>query len=558
MNSTPLREDPSDHAENLPGRKEILFVAALGVLFSSVWAVALGKAISWDQQNYHFYNVYAWLGGRMDYHVAPAFLQSWLNPLVYVPHYWLIRHVPPLMAGVLFGAVAGLNLALIYILARLVLRGCAPGLGMGLAFLCGVVGFSDPLFLGIIGATDADPVVSILVLGSLCSVCWAVSAAATPSGQCRAYALCGLLLGLAAGLKMTSFVYALGMAATLLVLWPVLELNRQRFLWFAGSGVAGFLATGGYWSWVLWSRYGNPTFPYWNRQFRSPWAEPFSYRDTRFLPQSFEDALSYPFQWFIGLHPSSEGPFRDARYAFLSVLIPLLAVILLAQWLARRWKRSEPGMEARRLADGRHLWFLLTFFGVSYVTWIKVFSIQRYLLPLGLLTGLLLLLTLDRLLPDRVSKLSAFLFLAAFCVLWMRLEAQDWRVPFGSSWFELDLPSEVREPDTLFILLGGGPMGYLVPSLPESARAIRLSPFTAPEPETELSRRAREIIAEHSGPIRSLETEPPAETDFAYLSQFNLILDRGDCRQFRSAVDRFTTCRLARQTPPDSTALPAP
>jgi hypothetical protein len=429
---------------------------------------------------------------------------------------------------------------------------------MGLAFLCAVVGFSDPLFLGIIGATDADPVVSIPVLGSLCAVCWALSGGASPSAQYRAYALSGLLLGMAAGLKMTSFVYALGMGVTLVVLWPALRMNVPRFLWFAAGGVAGFLATGGYWSWLLWSRYGNPTFPYWNRQFRSPWAEPSSYRDIRFLPQSFEDALSYPFQWFVGLHPSSEGPFRDARYAFLSVLIPLVAAVLLGQWLARRWMRSEPEADARRLADGPHLWFLLTFFVVSYATWMKVFSIQRYLLPLGLLTGLLLLLTLDRLMPDRVSKLSAFVLLAVFSVSWMRLEAQDWRVPYGDSWFGVELSAEIQAPGTLIIMLGEGPMGYLVPYLPESARVIRLTPSMMPELETKLVQRARERIAQHSGPSRSLASGSLAEADFYRLSRFGLALDGEDCTRFRSAVDQFTTCRLVRLPPGDPTAPPAP
>ena len=548
MNSSDPRENPSalDRAGWLPGRTEIIFVAALGIVFTAVWAVALGKGVSWDQKNYHFYNVYAWLAGRMDVHVAPAGMHSWLNPLVYVPHYWLVSHAPPVVAGAIFGAVAGLNFVLIYGLVRLILRGCAPGLAMGIAFTCAAVGFSDPLFLGIIGATDVDNIVSLPVLGSLCAVCWAVQPGTTLPGQNRAYAFSGILLGVAAGLKWTSFVYALGMSLTLVILWSVLRLDLRRFLWFAAGGVAGFLVTGGYWSWLLWSAYRNPFFPYWNRYFRSPWAEPATFRDIRFLPQSTEDALTYPFQWFVGLHPSSEGPFRDALFAFLSVLIPLVVVTLLGQWIARRWVRSEESTAPTRLAAGKHLWFLLTFSVASYLAWIKVFSIQRYLLPLGLIAGLLLLLTLDWLIPNRVSKLAAFFFLALFCMVWMRMEAQDWRVPYGSSWFGVELPAEAEAPGTLFIMIGEGPMGYVVPHLPESARVIRLTPFTIPKSETKLAQRVRERISEHSGPIRSLAMAPPTEADLSYVNRFGLALDEGDCKQFRSAVDQFTTCRVMR------------
>jgi hypothetical protein len=548
MNPPEHREQRSalDHTGWPLRSPEIFLTAALGVVFTAVWAVALGKGVSWDQKNYHYYDAYAWLAGRMDFHVAPAGLHSWLNPLAYVPHSWVINHAPPVVAGAIFGAVAGLNFVLIYSLARLVLRGCAPRLAMGIAFACAVVGFSDPLFLGLIGATDVDNVVSLPVLGSLCAVCWASRSEATPPEQNRAYAVAGILLGLAAGLKWTCFVYALGMSLTLLILWSVLQLDLQRFLRFAGGGVAGFLATGGYWSWLLWSAYGNPFFPYWNRYFRSPWAEPGTFRDIRFMPKSAADAITYPFQWFIGLHPSSEEPFRDGRFAVLAVLIPLMLVALFAQRMARRWVPSEEGGETARLAAGRDFWFLLTFSVTSYLAWMKMFSIQRYLLPLGFLAGLLLLLTLDWLLRDRVSKLATFCFLALFCVLWARMESQAWRVPYGSSWFGVELPAEATAPDTLFIMLGDGPMGYVVPYLPESTRVIRLISSTIPDLETKLVERARDLISQHSGPIRSLSMVPLAEADFSYLNRFGLALDEGDCTQFRSAVDQFTTCRVMR------------
>jgi hypothetical protein len=264
------------------------------------------------------------------------------------------------------------------------------------------------------------------------------------------------------------------------------------------------------------------------------------------MPKSAADAITYPFQWFIGLHPSSEEPFRDGRFAVLAVLIPLMLVALFAQRMARRWVPSEEGGETARLAAGRDFWFLLTFSVTSYLAWMKMFSIQRYLLPLGFLAGLLLLLTLDWLLRDRVSKLATFCFLALFCVLWARMESQAWRVPYGSSWFGVELPAEATAPDTLFIMLGDGPMGYVVPYLPESTRVIRLISSTIPDLETKLVERARDLISQHSGPIRSLSMVPLAEADFSYLNRFGLALDEGDCTQFRSAVDQFTTCRVMR------------
>jgi hypothetical protein len=535
----------------LPGTKEILLVAVLGMLFTAIWSIGQGKGISWDQQNYHHYNVYAWLNGRMDHDVAPGGQQSWFNPLPYVPQYWLVNHVPPAVAGAIFGAWVGLNFALVYALARLVLVQCGALLAVGMALACLAVGFSDPPFLALIGTTDADQLVSLPVLGSLCLVCWAVSPGRTEKQQNRAYAWAGILLGAAAGLKWTCFVYALGMTLTLVVLWRLLRMNLRRFTWFAAGGVLGYLPMGGYWNWVLWTHFDNPFFPYWNRYFRSAWAGISNYRDMRFPPQSVEAAITYPFQWFVGLHPSSESPFRDARFALLSVLIPICVAVLIGHLAARRWAHRGENVEQNQLASREHQWLLLTFGLLSYVAWIKVFAIQRYLTPLTLISGLLLLLALDWLIPNKVSKLAAFSFLALFSVLWTQVEPDSWRVPYGSSWFGVELPPDVEQSDTLFIMLGDGPMSYVVPYLPDSTRTVRLyPPMILLDGETELVRRATQIIAHHSGPMRSLAMAPLKDVDFAYLKRFGLALHEQECAQFRTATDQFNTCPVTRAVVP--------
>jgi hypothetical protein len=539
------------------GRKEILLVTSFGIVFTTIFAMAVGKDLGWDQENYHYYAVYAWLHGRVNYHIAPAGIQSWYNPLIYVPHYWLINHVRPVVAGGIFGASVGLNFVLIYILTRLVLPMGGSWWGRSVAFLCGAVGFSDPFFLEFIGSTDIDNLVSLPVLVSLCILCWTCLPGVATQTQNRAYAWAGFLLGAASGLKWTCFVFAAGMGLALLTLWPVLRLNLRRYLWFSGGGLLGFLITGGYWSWFLWTHYRNPFFPHWNRTFRSPWALTSNFRDMRFPPRSVEAALMYPFQWLVGVHSSSEDQFRDARYALLCVFIFVIGAALLGQWIARRWGRGGDTAETHMLVAGQHWWLLLTFSVFSYLLWIKTFAIQRYLIPLGLITGLLLWLALDWLLPARSAKLAAFFFLAIFSVLWTRIDVTGWRLPYGSDWYGLKLAPEVEAPGNLFIMVGGGAMGYIVPFLPDSTRTVRLLAVTMPESETELVRQAREIISQHAGPIRSLAISPLEKSDYSQLSRFGLALDAGACVQFRSFTDQFTSCRVVRQPLSASQGKPA-
>lgn len=47
---------------------------------------------------------------------------------------------------------------------------------------------------------------------------------------------------------------------------------------------------------------------------------------------------------------------------------------------------------------------------------VNIFTIQRYLIPLDLITGLFLWLALDWFIPAKMAKISAFVFLAFFCL----------------------------------------------------------------------------------------------------------------------------------------------
>ena len=528
-------------------------VASAAICCSAIYAMRVGKVVAWDQKNYHYYNVYAWLTGRMGFDVAPAGMHSFLNPIAYIPQYFMIRHFSPISVGMTNGAVQALNFVLIYGASRIVFENSSRWLAIGIALICGVVGFLDPLLSAEIGTSYSDYVVSLPVLAALCALCWAINPGCNEKQRGAAYGLSGILLGAAAGLKLTCLVYAIGMTLTLVVLWPMVGTKLRHAVIYAAGGIVGFLPTGGVWSWILWTRYKNPFLPYWNNLFRSPWMVASDFRDRRFLPDTIADAISYPFQWFVGLHPTTEGNMRDARFALLAVLMAMVLACLIwavVAWLLRLGHNiRNPGAMASREA----MWLVLVFATISYVIWAGLYSFQRYLAPVALLSGLLLILALDFLISDKSNKIAAFVLLAIFCCCWMKPETSFERVPYGSDWFGVRLPKEAQFPGTLFIMLGGGPMGYVVPSLPPSSRTVRLIDSTIPEngTETQIVRTARRIIARHVGPIRSLSMDPLGQTEFDYLRRFGLEMDEKSCREFRSDVDRFTTCALAKAACPN-------
>src|SRR5258707_15670143 len=66
----------------------VLFAAFL--LFAGSMSIFLGQEIGFDLRNYHYYNPWALLHGRLNVDIAPAQLQTSLNPLLDIPVYLLI------------------------------------------------------------------------------------------------------------------------------------------------------------------------------------------------------------------------------------------------------------------------------------------------------------------------------------------------------------------------------------------------------------------------------------------------------------------------------------
>ncbi len=527
------------------GRGELLIVALLGIGFTTCRALLLGQDVSWDLRNYHYYSVYAWLNHRVTYNIEPAQLQTWLNPLVFLPHYWLINHAPPQVAGALFGVIAGFNCIVVYALARCVISANTRAMAIFLSALSAAVGLSGPEFLANLGTTSSDISTTIPVLAGLFAICWSLRPERSANEQYAAYAAAGVLFGAAAGLKLTAMSFALGLALTLVVLWFRKGFGTQRFALYSAGGVLGFLLTGGYWSWFLWKHYGNPILPYYNTVFRSPWVVTDNWRDSGGVPRTLLTAVSYPFQWFIGLHPTSHERLRDARFALLSIAVPLCLLAILWRTL-RRHNADRPAPEQPLIATS-HFWLLMLFSLFSYVLWIKTFAIYRYLLPLDLITGLILLLALDRLIPNRRFKITVFVLLALFSIAWSKPSRRE-RIPYRQmDWFGVQLSPAASAPNTLFIILKHGPLGYVVPFLPESDRVIRINGNMPLHLNTRMGQEAMKLISQHTGPIRSLSQAPADQTDRALLSQFGLVLDESRCETFTTSVEPLKTCLITRQ-----------
>jgi hypothetical protein len=530
---------------SLQGRVELLAVTLLGMAALAVYAVFLGKDANSDFRNFHYYGCYCLLHGRIGVDVFAAQFGQYLNPLAYLPFCWAVDHLRPIGVGMLFGALAGLNLGLLYELAWTALAGLAPRNRIGLALLTAIAGLWSPLFLSLVGTSFTESWTPLLVLLGLLAVLRDAE-----KSSWRLVVAAGLALGAAAGFTLVNGVYAIALLLTLCTTFRRPGFLRRIASYCAGAAAAALLV-GGPWAFAVARQFGNPFFPFFNRIFRSPYFAPFNLLDPRWKARNPGQALDYPLHWAAGATSvSSEAHFRDLRFAVFIVL--LLPVLILAIGRFRTAPRDPERAAASSLFHPAHRRLLLWFFTLAYVLWLYGFGPMRYATPIELLSSLAILALCDCLIENRAATQRAFIALALLGIAWVQVAEWGHR-PWSSSWFETTIPRELGTANTLYVLPDSAPSGYLVPMLPADSRCVRIVPSASPVPSGRwLGQHIESIIRQHSGPLRVLAA---GAYDQALLAAYGVSLNSADCLAIHTYADNFAVCSAYRTADGPSSAV---
>jgi hypothetical protein len=441
-----------------------MIVTALSLALGGVYAVHVGQDVNWDWQNYHDYDVLALLHDRHSIDVAPAGTQSFLNPIPYVPYYLLRHHLPPIITGAIVGAIQSLN----FIIAWALTRRLMPNLSWVPTAAAMLISASGAMTLSEIGTSFADLLTAIPVLIGLLFL-----VTSSPQ-QKRVILMGGLFIGSAVGLKLTNAIFAVGALAM------IFAGNRplRSAIWFGLGSAIGFVITGGAWSFYLWHEFGNPLFPFYNNVFRSPAGPSWNITDPRYYPHGLIDALSYPFRWIRSGQTTNEVPFRDARFAVIIILAGIAASLTA---VGSRWTLSR-----------RESQFLI-FFVVSLVTWMVMFSVQRYLVVLEILAGPLIVLLLHQAIPAIGRDVLAGV-IAITLALWVQ-PSDWWHRPWTDAYVGSPGTAETATPATYFLV--ERPLAFVIHYLPATSRFYQLADHDLPIlPGTPFDKRIRAGLAE--------------------------------------------------------------
>lgn len=435
---------PSNHINRL---WPLFFMIMGGCL--SVW---FGKELCWDLAHYHFYIPFAFWHDRSQLDFWPtSYLHQYLNPTIDFLTYGLIQFTKPWQAEFILGALHGLNGWLLFLIARLFLKPQQTGF----AFIIVMIGLYGGTAWPGIGSFQNDNLVSLFVLGA-----WYFQLRACLSEKpLRYFLFSGLSLGIALGLKLTAGIYV---ASSLILLLVLPFAGRKRCFYYAVflmSVAVAYLALSGYWLWHQWTIYHNPLFPFFNTWFKANGFPIINWRDTRFLPNTWQEHLFFPFYFALNGSRVADAPFIDLRFG--------LAYSLFFVWLCKQLFYPNPLSPLKKVLYATVI--------SSFIIWQEYFAVARYLVAVELIIPLMLYCLAEDLLPDLFWR---YLFIAAvygsmiLTLIPMPMVRTPW---YGQSFFNVQLPKSITNLPTGTVLvaytayvmdLDPRPQSYLIPFFP--------------------------------------------------------------------------------------------
>jgi len=355
---------------------QLLFFLILGGIVS----LLTRYDVLWDLANYHYYNSWALFNDRWMYDIVPGGINTFFNPLPDVPLYLLItffNDYPNLVIfiqGLWAGAASFVFFKLITLFFNI--NNWCGRLQIVLAWLTGVTSWA---FFMQIGTTTNEMMMTLMVISGYYLIVKALKN--NVEFNLKYFLWAGILLGAAAGLKLTAATYCVSAGVAIILCYRYFKPLNKVLMFLIIGGVIGFLFTFGFWMWRLWTTFDNPVFPLLNNIFGSEWFEPESYRDKSFLPKDIWGYVFYPFYILLEKLPV-EGraiimDFRNIIMFFVCVGF----VLFCGYWRIR---------DKKHLDFDKKMVFLWVLWFVSYLVWLLAFSIQRYSIQFLMLSAIII------------------------------------------------------------------------------------------------------------------------------------------------------------------------
>lgn len=355
---------------NIFNKNNLIFIGCL--VFGFCVSFFLRQERYWDLLNYHYYNAFAFLNNRIDYDIVVGSINTFFNPLLDIPLYYMIQNFndfPRLIFGIqglYFGVCLFFFIKICGLFWNVDRREgiCATAVAVIIAITGEAVGCQ-------IGTSNNEIQVIAIFIPALYLL---LKILIKPKFQKSwKFLAIGLGMGIALGLKQTVIIYCLSSGLTTIILYKRLKHPFKYICLFALGGALGYLVSNGWLMWRYWQNYQNPFFPFANAIFKSEWFDPINYRDTKFLP-TLQNFWYFPLTMINSFNVIFEGVYNDIRLPFLYIELWIVAISLCFKKVRRFFKTHKKWK----------VYFV--FMGTSFFSWMFLFSNLRYAIIIEMLS----------------------------------------------------------------------------------------------------------------------------------------------------------------------------
>ncbi len=249
----------------------------------------------------------------------------------------------------------------------------------------------------------------------------------------------------------------------------------------------------------------------------------------------------------MGQYPGNELPFRDIR----SVVLICLGA-LAGQRAIRRHDMQADGPKPDNAMESVAQRRLLIFYAVSFVVWLYLLGIQRYIIPLELLAGPILVLILVPL----VSARSIAVISTSIAVLSLiTLRIPDWdHIGWGQSWYAV--PAAKTSRVSISSAIGRLPISCQDFHRIRAFSVSKISGYGRPAPAPLSSKRIEEPLRSARGGIKLIFAPPIPTLAREVVGSYSLDIGR-TCRPFPDRVRSLKLeCDIERTAQPSIPAVP--
>jgi hypothetical protein len=175
---------------------------------------------------------------------------------------------------------------------------------------------------------------------------------------------------------------------------------------------------------------------------------------------------------------------------------------------------------------------LFAFAATSYLVWLFLFGIYRYILALEMLAPLLIVGAIGLWpIPKRAQGLAIALA-AAGILACLRYAMMD-RAPLGDPYVQFQLPPIHDTHRAMILMTGEAPMGYMVPELPPDIPVLRIDGWMIrPEDGSKLTAQTRARVQNFRGDLYSIVDEYEVGRAGTALAAYGLGMRWTECTLF--------------------------